>query len=135
MQDNVVSIVLQSDIRNKEIVVDNEDLLSKISRVLKIDLVAIPDDITLIALGLDSLQAAEMQSIISYVSKDIVSVPELGKMTIGEIKEKFGKNYGMQPLSNETVSPVEHSDLSKDIVQIRDLIKQHGVDLIEAVDN
>jgi fatty acid synthase len=125
LKNNIVSLVVQNNTAIKEAMDGDDDLLQKISRILKIDLASIPDDSTLITLGLDSLQASEMQTIISYASNDMIAISELGKMTIGEIKEKFTRKDTLQP------SPTDHLQLTEETNQIQSLLKQHGEDLLD----
>ena len=129
LHDNVVSLVFQNEASAQEITASSDDILKKISSILKINLDTIDDDSTLVVLGLDSLQSAEIQSVISYATKDIIPISELGKMTVGEIKAKFSQKTAEKIEVNRT-TPVENTEKVDDLNQIRNIMLQHGEEVV-----
>lgn len=89
LSSDTVNLVYRSHTPENKALAEKADIFTRIGQILKIDLNSIPETTNLTALGLDSLQSAEIQSVISHAVQEIIPIPKLAKMTIAELKAMF----------------------------------------------
>ncbi len=94
LKENVVNLVYQPfKIKHEQsLSLDKRDIIKRIGQILNIDLLKVPKNTSLLALGIDSLQFAEIQSLISHTTHEIINSADLSNMTVAELNERFGNN-------------------------------------------
>ncbi|MCX7114351.1 MAG: beta-ketoacyl synthase N-terminal-like domain-containing protein [Gammaproteobacteria bacterium] len=128
LTNNVVNVVHRyPENEQKNAVVEDGDFITKISQVLKIDLYSLPDTTTLFELGVDSLQAAEIQAQLSSFNQNLISIMELGKLTIGELKAMLNAVESEDQVNSEEISPEGQTSAElEESLQLKALLVQHG---------
>jgi fatty acid synthase len=109
LSENVVHFVFQSYKEKTEQSLSKTDVIDTISQVLRMDLRKVPSATNLVALGMDSLQSAEIQSIISHVTQDVIPITELAKMTIEDLLTKYSK---YTESTSKSITPTKGSSIN-----------------------
>ena len=122
LSDHVVNVVYRVHEKDHKTTLEKTGVMTKIGQILKIDLAKVPLNATLTSLGMDSLQSAEIQSVISISTQEITPISVLTKISVKELKDRFGMEDGLP----QKVASKEQDPFVKDSLPPLLLEQQHN---------